>query len=109
MSSVNSSVKGSSVVMLNGSWANNSRFRTKTPHWPINQMATHKATRFCVPNGAQMRNRLTQSASGVRHLPPLKLLTGQGDTVARWNGILRQRVLPFYLVTKARRPDLSGA
>jgi len=63
MSSVSSSVNGSSVVMLNGSWANSSRFRTKMLHWPISQMATLRATRFDVPGG---RNRRTISTAVVR-------------------------------------------
>jgi len=46
-SSVSSSVNGSSMLMLNGSCANSSRFRTKMLHWPISQMATHKATQVC--------------------------------------------------------------
>jgi hypothetical protein len=46
MSSVSSSVNGSSVVMLNGSWANSSRFRTKMLHWPISQMATLRGDPF---------------------------------------------------------------
>ena len=56
MSSVSSSVNDSSVLMLNGCCANSSPFRTKMAHWPISQMATHKATRFWVPGG---RNRRT--------------------------------------------------
>src|SRR4029077_18756191 len=63
ISPLNSSTNGSSVVMLNGSCANNSRFRTKMLHWPISQIAPQSATCFCVPGG---RNRRTISTAAVR-------------------------------------------
>jgi hypothetical protein len=63
MSSVSSSTNGWSMVMPNGSCANSSRLRTKTPHWPISQMATHRAIRFSVSGG---KNRRTISVAAVR-------------------------------------------
>src|ERR1035438_9371810 len=63
ISSVSSSTNGSSIVILNGSCANSSRFLTKTLHCPISQMAAHRAARFCVFGG---RNRRTRSTAVVR-------------------------------------------
>ena len=50
---VSSSVEWFVVVMPNGSCANASRLRTKTPRRPISQIATRKVTRFSVSDPNQ--------------------------------------------------------
>jgi 3-oxoacyl-[acyl-carrier protein] reductase len=64
MRSASSSTNRSSIVIRNGSCVNRSRFRTKTLHCPMRQIAAQRAARSCVFGG---RNRRTISTAAERY------------------------------------------